>query len=490
MAAVGDPLCVAEQISACPSCALRVKGCREPAAYLRRAQQPCDGDGAPARACGLCLGLVERPGELLEVLAGKLSEGGFDDKRCELSISLPVLCVFRQELLLCYLESVGGMGDYLDLKDLIHMLASNHLSKLGWTLEACPADSSGDSVRVVVRCEYGGPANSDLDCLRGGGDRPKKKRRAAAPKATVESNATTTITDAMVAQALGGRDAAGCLAVVGGSSLTEHLGRVDGRGAVHLQIGRESLYIRGRYQKLSRTVPQSAWFIDGERKGTSSVEELITIPIAKLFGATDCKFHAEGREDIDVRMLGAGRTFAVEVQNARRASPTMQESTEAVNIAAGGDIVVSRLARCPASAMAALQRDAEKHRKTYVCVCWSQRPLAREDVERLNAKGPFEVEQKTPVRVLHRRGPAVRPKTVFWLDAVLLNAHYLKLRLSTEAGMYIKEFVHSDLGRTRPSLRSLLGGHVEILQLDVEGLEDDGLGSDGAPAGDDAAAAR
>ena len=41
------------------------------------------------------------------------------------------------------------------------------------------------------------------------------------------------------------------------------------------------------------------------------------------------------------------------------------------------------------------------------------------------------------------------------------------LQLTTQAGTYIKEFVHSDGGRTVPSLGRLLGCTAEILQLDV-----------------------
>lgn len=33
---------------------------------------------------------------------------------------------------------------------------------------------------------------------------------------------------------------------------------------------------------------------------------------------------------------------------------------------------------------------------------------------------------------------------------------------------YIKEFVHSDFGRTVPSLRSLLDASVDIVELDVD----------------------
>ena len=40
------------------------------------------------------------------------------------------------------------------------------------------------------------------------------------------------------------------------------------------------------------------------------------------------------------------------------------------------------------------------------------------------------------------------------------------------AGTYIKEFVHGDLGRTSPSIGSLLGSEADILQLDVTQVYD------------------
>ncbi len=39
--------------------------------------------------------------------------------------------------------------------------------------------------------------------------------------------------------------------------------------------------------------------------------------------------------------------------------------------------------------------------------------------------------------------------------------------LLASAGTYIKEFVHGDLGRTVPSVGSLLDSEADILQLDV-----------------------
>ena len=49
------------------------------------------------------------------------------------------------------------------------------------------------------------------------------------------------------------------------------------------------------------------------------------------------------------------------------------------------------------------------------------------------------------------------------------NAMFLfKLSLCTQAGTYVKEFVHGDFGRTNPNLCSILGCDVDIMALDVE----------------------
>lgn len=37
----------------------------------------------------------------------------------------------------------------------------------------------------------------------------------------------------------------------------------------------------------------------------------------------------------------------------------------------------------------------------------------------------------------------------------------------TQAGTYVKEFVHGDFGRTKPSVGDLIGAEVDILALDV-----------------------
>ncbi|ELR15382.1 uncharacterized protein ACA1_275560 [Acanthamoeba castellanii str. Neff] len=52
-----------------------------------------------------------------------------------------------------------------------------------------------------------------------------------------------------------------------------------------------------------------------------------------------------------------------------------------------------------------------------------------------------------------------------------ISPHFITLDLTTQAGTYVKEFVHGDLGRTTPNLGLLLGCETDILQLDVLAIE-------------------
>ncbi len=74
---------------------------------------------------------------------------------------------------------------------------------------------------------------------------------------------------------------------------------------------------------------------------------------------------------------------------------------------------------------------------------------------------------------MHRRTMLTRRKYIYDIQACLLNEHYFLLKIVTSAGAYVKEFVHSDLGRTIPSVSSILGCQAEILQLDVIRLYDE-----------------
>ena len=67
----------------------------------------------------------------------------------------------------------------------------------------------------------------------------------------------------------------------------------------------------------------------------------------------------------------------------------------------------------------------------------------------------------------------MRPRTVHEMTATLLpdQPGHFSLVLKTQAGTYIKEFVHGDFNRTVPNLCVLLDRPVDIVALDVDAVE-------------------
>lgn len=106
-------------------------------------------------------------------------------------------------------------------------------------------------------------------------------------------------------------------------------------------------------------------------------------------------------------------------------------------------------------------------------------------LEHLNKLENVEIIQRTPVRVLHRRPLSPRTRIIYKMRARWAKPHELKkflhtvaestdaffiLDVKTQAGTYVKEFVHGDFGRTKPSLCDYLNAEVDIVALDVTGI--------------------
>jgi len=114
-----------------------------------------------------------------------------------------------------------------------------------------------------------------------------------------------------------------------------------------------------------------------------------------------------------------------------------------------------------------LKEGEETKTKTYKCLVWSEKEILEDDIKLLNSTKEISVNQQTPIRVLHRRTVAIRPKTIHWMKSTKINKHFFELELHTQAGTYVKEFVSGDMGRSFPSVSSILNSKTDILQLDV-----------------------
>ena len=345
-----------------------------------------------------------------------------------------------------------------------------------------------------------------------------------------------------------------------------------------VRVERDTVFVGGNYCKFSRQVSQSPWNAAHGSVG-DSVQTLILHELGPLFKADEAKFVGSGREDLDVRMLGEGRPFFIEFINSKTLPviPHLSLAGEGGAVAAGGRgdegegaggrgvraerdmggqpevwagiqdrvnastdcIAVRQLRPVPRSYADAIKGASESKRKTYRALVWTSAAARAEDIARVNTLTPLVLQQKTPVRVLHRRSLATRARTVtfmqvrkdksgifvvcdgllliaamllrlvrtcgalrrfrsgtasmractwqpcaatcelipdFWSWCVLqlqrVNERFYLLDLETEAGTYVKEFVHGDMGRTQPSLAGLLKcDAADILQLDVVSVQ-------------------
>jgi hypothetical protein len=86
---------------------------------------------------------------------------------------------------------------------------------------------------------------------------------------------------------------------------------------IKIEIVNSNILIKGNYLKFSREIGQSPWELNGV-KLYHSVEEEIKKELIPLFQCDNCIMSAGGREDRDVRMLGSGRPFILEIMNPKK----------------------------------------------------------------------------------------------------------------------------------------------------------------------------
>lgn len=247
------------------------------------------------------------------------------------------------------------------------------------------------------------------------------------------------------------------------------------------------LLLAGTYTKRSRILSQTPWFVDGPadapdaakdehgrvKRTTQSVEEVVTAGILGLLRPEKATFTAGGREDVDVRMLGSGRPFVVEVLNSKIApsqvTDTMVTKMAAISNAVSHAVGVHDLRVVPKEYFARMRAFEAEKRKHYRCVVWTSKQYDLETFKcKLEVQGGFLLKQKTPLRVLHRRTQTVRERSIYCVSVKrAVNENFFVVDVVAQAGTYIKEFVHGDNGRTIPNVAGLLSCDADIVQLDV-----------------------
>lgn len=246
---------------------------------------------------------------------------------------------------------------------------------------------------------------------------------------------------------------------------------------VRLQVN--PLFIAGRYQKLVRSIPQSKWFCsECHGKGcakcnwtgkmySESVQEIVEKPILEATSGAAASFHASGREDIDARMLGAGRPFVIEIASPKRRFLDLTNIEKSVNDFGAERVVVSDLKFADRSVIRKL-KGGESRQKEYRVFIHFEKEISNEDMHYLEKNlTNVLIKQRTPIRVLHRRADMTREKYIYELNVKKLSPREAEMRLRCQGGLYVKELVSGDDGRTMPNVSELLKNKAKPLNLDV-----------------------
>lgn len=221
----------------------------------------------------------------------------------------------------------------------------------------------------------------------------------------------------------------------------------------NIEIFNSPIFLYGEYVKMSRSMCQSPLKIGGELKTSRCVSDFC-LEFQKFFKSGPVKFMASGKEDADVRCL-EGRPFVVEV-----ACPTRNLSASIIDLSLYEDIDIKNLSLVSRGCKDVVNCGAPS--KTYNVLVFSEQQIA--------FQGTYAVDQRTPLRVLHRRANILRRRRIDVLRVEELaddSGYYYDVDIRASSGTYIKEWVNGDFGRTVPNL------NADILELDVMKVEID-----------------
>ncbi|WP_283389705.1 tRNA pseudouridine(54/55) synthase Pus10 [Methanobrevibacter woesei] len=252
---------------------------------------------------------------------------------------------------------------------------------------------------------------------------------------------------------------------------------VDIRKKTKVRLQINPLFIEGKYNKYLRGIPQTKWPCTkckgrgcDECNGTGkqypeSVEELLSERILEVTRGYEAKFHGAGREDIDVLMLGSGRPFVLEIKEPKIRKINLKELEEEINKSAEGKTAYHGLKFVERNRKAEIKVSSPDTYKVYKALVKCEEPYDKsklKDLEKLD-----EINQQTPIRVLRRRADKVRIKHVKELKSEVIDDYTFEITIKTEGGLYIKELISGDEGRSKPNVSEILGVNAVCAQLDV-----------------------
>lgn len=260
----------------------------------------------------------------------------------------------------------------------------------------------------------------------------------------------------------------------------------------------------------------------------TSVQEIIAEKLIQKAKGTNHYFHGLGREDVDARMLGNGRPFILEIREPKIRSLNLQELEKEINEFGKEKVEVLDLSFSTHKNVSFLKEEevnkiyrvlvafenekkldkVEDEKKDEEDITSSKEKLKenenKEKIEenKIEEKREIKVEvknqnehrkktkitieklkqleeffknkiinQRTPERVAHRRADLIRERKVLEFKVEEFESNKAIFIIKGQGGLYIKELIHGDNGRTVPSVAEILGVRCVVKELDVIEVE-------------------
>ena len=227
------------------------------------------------------------------------------------------------------------------------------------------------------------------------------------------------------------------------------------KGGIELIV--KPLYFYGKYKKLVRGIPQTKWYMY-----KVTVEDIIAKPFIKASAGSGHSMHAQGREDIDARCLD-WRPFVIEINNPKSRRLDIKIIEKEIN--RSKKVVVSGMRKSDrAEVVKVKNRNTDK---TYRALAIFEKAIDKKQIGIKMRTLVGKIRQQTPDRVLHRRTDKMRVKRVKSIKYKILGSKKMEIIIRGEAGLYIKELITGDNGRTRPSVSGALNNPAKVKELDV-----------------------
>jgi tRNA pseudouridine synthase 10 len=249
-----------------------------------------------------------------------------------------------------------------------------------------------------------------------------------------------------------------------------------------VEIKSNPLFILGRYKKLERGIPQSKWFCRKCRGNgcescnftgkmyQDSVEEYVSHPFLTAAQGISSKFHGSGREDIDARMLGSGRPFVIEISEPKLRNLDFDSIIRNIEKNSNGKVEISIEGITNRTKVREIKTRSSRNAKAYRAIVSLEKSLPDDHTILDTIASELTkilIQQRTPIRVAHRRADKIRTRKVLSFKIEKVEPKQITVHLVCEGGLYVKELINGDQGRTQPNFSDKLGIPAVVSELDV-----------------------